>query len=160
MGHDEDLPVPATGSPGKEATVVGCDIAARRVVFDYKRDMPRLQRFLTRMRDQFGQGAYLHLGDLLWRIHYPPNGFGASSDLPIWEDSSGEIAGFGLYLRAQENPEFQLDPAYYATKRCAGTRQPWPTSGQSRLTSQPSLFVRRWVFVSLASISAGSVARH
>lgn len=85
----------------------------RRVKFDYDRDVPRLQRFLASLRQRFGQSGFFHLGDLLWRIHHPPNAFNATTDLPIWETPTGKVAGFGFYLRSQDNPEFFMDPTRY-----------------------------------------------
>lgn len=87
--------------------------APERIGFDYDRDIPRLQRFLARMRQTVAQSAYFQLGDLLWRIHCPTNGFTAQTDLPIWQDAGGNIVAFGFYLRSQDNPEFFLDPRYY-----------------------------------------------
>jgi GNAT superfamily N-acetyltransferase len=68
------------------------------------------------MRRQVAQAAYFQLGDLLWRIHYPPNHFSPTTDLPIWEDDDGSILGFGFFLRMQVNPEFYMDPSLYDSR--------------------------------------------
>jgi len=88
----------------------------QRRAFVYERDVPRLQRFLARMRQQVAQAAYFQFGDLLWRIHYPANQFSPSTDLPIWEDADSHILGFGFFLQVQDNPEFYMDPALYGSR--------------------------------------------
>ena len=85
----------------------------QRQQFVYERDIPRLQRFLSRLRQQVGQAAYFQFGDLLWRIHYPANKFSPATDLAIWEDDETTLLGFGFFLRAQDNPEFYMDPVLY-----------------------------------------------
>jgi mycothiol synthase len=91
----------------------GETLVFRRRAFVYERDIPRLQHFLARMRQQVGQAAYFQFGDLLWRIHYPANRFDPITDLPIWEDADGTILGFGFFLQVQDNPEFYMHPALY-----------------------------------------------
>ncbi len=91
-------------------------VALQRRAFVYERDVPRLQRFLARMRQRVGQAAYFQFGDLLWRIHYPINQFSPTTDLPIWEDADSHILGFGFFLHGHNNPEFYMEPALYGSR--------------------------------------------
>jgi GNAT superfamily N-acetyltransferase len=81
--------------------------------FDKAEDMGKLQAFLVEMRHQVGQAAYFQWGDVLWRMHYGPNGFDETRDIRLWCDQSGKIAGLVFYLPSHENPEFFLRPELY-----------------------------------------------
>ncbi len=81
--------------------------------FNKAEDMGKLQAFLVAMRHQVNQAAYFQWGDVLWRMHYGPNGFDETRDIRIWWDENGDIEGFVFYLPSHDNPEFFLRPELY-----------------------------------------------
>jgi len=56
-------------------------------------DVRSLQIFLAEMRKEVSQAGYFQFGDLMWRIHYPPNHFDWTTDLRIWNDGKDRIGG-------------------------------------------------------------------
>lgn len=84
--------------------------------FNRAEDFSKFQRFLAEMRRQVAQAAYFQWGDLLWRMHFPPNGFDESRDIRIWSGRAGEIYGFVFYLPPDDNPEFFLRPELYNSR--------------------------------------------
>lgn len=84
--------------------------------FDRQKDIRKLQVFLAEMRHQVAQAAYFQFGDLMWRMHFLPNGFDGTTDIRIWSSDDGEICGFVFYLAPDDNPEFFLRPELYDSR--------------------------------------------
>ncbi len=83
--------------------------------FNRAEDMKKLQAFLVTMRHQVDQAAYFQWGDVMWRMHYRPNGFDETKDIRLWCDEDGTIEGFAFYLPSHDNPEFFLRPELYGS---------------------------------------------
>ena len=81
--------------------------------FHKQEDTRQLQVFLAEMRDRVAQAAYFQFGDLMWRMHYLPNGFDETTDIRIWSGDDGRICGFVFYLPLDNNPELFLRPEFY-----------------------------------------------
>ncbi len=100
-------------------------------------DVRSLQAFLAEMRHQVSQAAYFQFGDLVWRMHYPPNGFDATRDVRVWEREDGRVEGFVFYFTRDDNPEFFLRPEQYDS-RMADEMVAWAVA-RSRECHAPSI---------------------
>lgn len=77
-----------------------------------KEDIFEVVAFLRRMRSQYGESKFYHLGDLCFRFYYHLNTFDFDKDFVYWKNNN-KVIGCALYLRDDENPDILIDPEYY-----------------------------------------------